>query len=153
MTPVATCRYRRRDGVAFFFRSFCFLFWFFFVLFKEGSLGESWSELTCGQRDTASGRGKGWVPAMPDRPFAGAIGKEPIRRCFCENPEITWCKSLLFQLFIWKIILHLFNIFGKYNTFLSSQRIIYQKISIFVRGIYMINCMVNKHFHQIRVVK
>jgi len=29
--------YRRRNGVAFFFRSFCFLFWFFFVLFKEGN--------------------------------------------------------------------------------------------------------------------
>ena len=57
--------YRRRNGVAFFFRSFCFLFWFFFVLFKEGSLGVSWSELTCRQRDTASGRGKEWVPAMP----------------------------------------------------------------------------------------
>ena len=87
MTPVATYRYRRRNGVAFFFRSFCFLFWFFFVLFKEGSLGVSWSKLTRGQRDTASGRGKEWVPAMPDRPFAGAVGKEPISRSFCKNPE------------------------------------------------------------------
>ena len=68
----------------------------------------SWSKLTRGQRDTASGRGEEWVPAMPDRPLAGAVGKEPISRSFCENRKKLRFKGLIkiyfafFEFFVFK---------------------------------------------------
>ena len=65
----------------------------------------SWSKQTRGQRDTASGQGEEWVPAMPDRPFAGAVGKEPISRSFCENRKNLRFKGLIkinFAFFVFK---------------------------------------------------
>jgi len=45
--------YLPSKAVAFFFRSFSVLFWFFFVLFKEPSLNVACLELTGNKNDSA----------------------------------------------------------------------------------------------------
>ena len=48
---------RCRTVVAFFFRSFCFLFWFFFVLSKEGVQKATSPKPSRNMTDSAEGRG------------------------------------------------------------------------------------------------
>ena len=49
---------RRLTVVAFFFRSFCFLFWFFFVLSKEGVQKATSPKPSRNMTDSAEGREK-----------------------------------------------------------------------------------------------